>query len=250
MIEIKDKQALDKMRQTGKLLAELFELLRDYVPTCTTTLDIDTFVGEYLAKHNMISCSRGYMGYRHVTCISPNEVVVHGVPKKTRKIDHDKDLIKVDVCASYNGYCADMARCFMPLQPSKSMKRLVKVAQDALDRGIESAQIGNRIGDISYAIQTFVEKHGYGIVRDFAGHGIGKSLHEAPEILNYGSAGTGPLIKQGMAFAIEPMITEGGYHVFVTRDGWTAKTVDKSLAAHVEDTVIITEDGPEIITRL
>ena len=160
------------------------------------------------------------------------------------------DLVKVDVCASWNGYCADMARSFFVGEPlTEEAKKLVEVARQALDKGIEKACVGNRLSDISSAIQHEVEKYGFGVVRDFAGHGIGKKMHEEPEVLNYGRPGCGPILKEGMTLAIEPMITAGKYAVYVAPDGWTVKTVDGSLAAHVEDTIAITNTGPIILTR-
>lgn len=248
MITIKDAAAIKKMEITGKVLANLFKALPSLIVPGAIVLDIENYIAQYQSQHNLISCSKGYMGYRHTSCISINNTVVHGVPG-SQKIK-EGDMVKVDVCASLNGYCADMARCFFVGKVSKKAKELVDVAWSALNKGISQAKPGNRVGDISAAIQVEVESHGYGIVREFAGHGIGKNMHEAPEILNYGKTGTGPIIKAGMAFAIEPIITAGDYNVYIAKDGWTAKTVDGSLAAHVEDTVVITEKGPKIITRL
>jgi methionyl aminopeptidase len=197
----------------------------------------------------LVSQTKGYKGYKHVCCISINDEVVHGVPD-AKKILREGDLVKVDVCAALDGYCADMTRCFfVGASGSDEARRLVDTAYAALDKGIEKAVSGNRLSDISAAIQQEVERQGFGVVRIFAGHGIGKRMHEEPEILNYGIPGRGPLLQVGMAFALEPMITYGHHDVYITRDGWTAKTVDKSLAAHVEDTVIITEHGPRVITR-
>lgn len=248
MITIKDKISIEKMAAAGKLLANLYEKLSLVEFKDLTTLEVDSIIEKYLISNNMVSCSKGYFGYKHVSCISLNDVVVHGVPS-SEKIK-DGDLVKIDICASFNGYCADMARCFFVGQVSPDVKAFVQAAQKALDKGIEKAVPGNRIGDISAAIQKEVESRGFGVVREFAGHGIGKKMHEDPEILNYGRPGMGPLIRPGMAFAIEPMITMGDYKVYIKQDGWTVKTTDKSLAAHVEDTVIVTEDGPKIITRL
>ena len=190
----------------------------------------------------------GYRGYKHVSCISVNDVVVHGVPAAS-VILKDGDLVKVDICASHDGYCADMARAFFIGKPKPEAEKLVAVAESALKKGIEKARAGNRLGDISAAIQAEVEKNGFGVVRDFARHGIGKQMHEDPEILNYGKAGQGPLLQPGMTFALEPMITQGNYKVYVADDGWTVKTSDKSLAAHVEDTIAITHDEPKVLTR-
>lgn len=249
MISIKNRQGLQKMVTAGKRLAPVFQLLYDYIKPGITTADIDQFIEQYLEKHGMKSCCKGYLGYRHVSCISLNDEIVHGIPSETNRIN-ENDLIKVDVCASYDGYCADMARPYYMGIPSIEVQRFINVAQSSLDKAIKQAIPGNRLSDISAAVQKEVESNGYGIVRDFAGHGIGKKMHEDPEILNYGKPGAGPIIKPGMAFAIEPMITMGDYTIIILQDGWTAKTQDHSLAMHVEDTVIVTEHGPQITTRL
>jgi methionyl aminopeptidase len=249
MITIKNVHAQECMAVTGKLLAELFEILKEWIEPGMTTLQVDTFIDQYTQKNKMLSCTKGYHGYRHASCISVNDEVVHGVPHERSKLV-EGDLVKIDVCASYNGYCADMARPFFLGVLSKEVADFLDTAQEALNVGIASAKPGERLGTVSAAIQNVVEQRGYGVIREFAGHGIGKKMHEAPEILNYGKAGSGPVIKSGMAFALEPMITMGNYRVYVLEDGWTVKTVDKSLAAHVEDTVIVTDNGPKIITRL
>lgn len=245
----KSLHAINSMKTAGSHLAEIFAVMPEQIVAGISTAFLDSWIANELKKRSMISQSMGYHGYRHVSCISVNDEVVHGVPSDS-KILKTGDLVKVDVCASWGGYCADMARCFFVDGSNQEAQRLVDVAYASLDKGIEQALVGKRIGDISAAIQREVERHGFGVVRDFAGHGIGKKMHEDPEILNYGQPGRGPLIKAGMAFAIEPMITLGSYEVVVLKDGWTAKTVDNSLAAHVEDTVIVTENGPIITTRL
>lgn len=249
MITIKDAHAISLMKQAGAVLAGIFEKLPERIVAGVSTLEIDSWILAQLKEKGMVSQSLGYHGYRHASCISINDEVVHGVPKAS-KIIKEGDLVKIDICASLNGYCADMARCFFVSMPSQQAQRLVEVAQDALNKGIEQARVGARLTDISSAIQHEVEKHGFGVVRIFAGHGIGKKMHEDPEILNYGKPGKGPLIQAGMAFAIEPMITQGNYDVSIDKDGWTARTNDGSLAAHVEDTVVVTEQGPLIVTRL
>lgn len=241
--------AINSMKTAGKLLAEIFSLVPEQIVAGVSTATIDAWIASELKKRTMISQSLGYHGYRHVSCISVNDVIVHGVPSDQVVLKRG-DLIKVDVCASWGGYCADMARCFFVEQADSAAQQLVDVACASLDKGIEQAIVGKRIGDISAAIQHEVERHGFGVVRDFAGHGIGKRMHEDPEILNYGKPGKGPVIRAGMAFAIEPMITLGDYDLYIEQDGWTAKTVDKSIAAHVEDTVIVTDNGPIITTRL
>jgi methionyl aminopeptidase len=249
MITIKDKRSREKMAVAGKMLAEIFVVLEEHIKTGISTLELDSIIAGLMQKMGLISQSKGYLGYKHVSCISINDEVVHGVPHEHKKLSRG-DLLKIDICAAYDGYCADMARCFFVETKKPEAEKLVTVAISALNKGIEKAIAGNRLGDISAAIQREVESSGFGVVRDFAGHGIGKRMHEEPEILNYGQEGKGPLLRPGMAFALEPMITWGHYDIFVMPDGWTAKTKDGSLAAHVEDTVVITENGPHIITRL
>lgn len=248
MITIKNKAALSKMERAGALLADLFVLLPDVIKAGMSTHDLDQWIARELTKRGLTSKAKGYMGYRHVSCISINDEVVHGVPALEKKLQ-EGDLVKVDVCASWSGYCADMARCYFVGTPQLQSDKLVKVAQSALDKGIEKARAGNRLTDISAAIQEEVERHGFGVVRDFAGHGIGKQMHEDPEILNYGKPGKGPILREGMTLALEPMITLGDYKVYVDKDGWTAKTADSSLAAHVEDTIVITQGPARILTR-
>jgi methionyl aminopeptidase len=248
MIHIKNKLSIQTMARAGELLSTILEAVQQKIVPGISTAEIDTWIGECLQENNLVSCTKGYMGYQHVSCIAINDEVVHGVPRST-SILKTGDLVKIDVCASWNGYCADMARSFFVGKPSEDAKKLVDVAKQALDKGIEKARVGNRLSDISAAIQAEVEKYGFSVVRDFAGHGIGKQMHEDPEILNYGKPGCGPVLKEGMTFAIEPMITLGKHAVYIARDGWTVKTVDGSLAAHIEDTVAITNNGPMILTR-
>ncbi|HEV2917192.1 MAG TPA: type I methionyl aminopeptidase [Candidatus Babeliales bacterium] len=250
MIYIKEKKVITTMAQAGMLLAEVFTMLHSVCIEGSSTLDIDTFISNQLQKRALVSMTKGYMGYNHVSCISINDEVVHGVPNKHKKLCAG-DLVKVDICASYNGYCADMARPFFVGSISKTDKRLsfVNTARVALNKGIGMAIPGNRLTDISAAIQQEIESAGYNVVRDFAGHGIGRRMHEDPEILNYGKPGCGPLLKEGMVFALEPMLTMGNYDVYIADDGWTAKTVDGSLAMHIEDTVAITHEGPRVLTN-
>lgn len=249
MITIKNKLSIQKMYTAGQFLADIFQMISTFIKPGISTLEIDGFIEDQLRKNGLVSEMKGYVGsYKHVSCISLNDEVVHGIPSKT-KILKEGDLVKVDVCASWRGYCADMARCFVVGTVTDDVKKFLDVAQSALNKGIEKVHAGNHLSDISAAIQTEVERHGYGVVRDFAGHGIGKKMHESPEVLNYGKPGQGVILRPGMAFALEPMITMGSYKVYVMDDGWTVKTVDASLAAHVEDTVVVTEGEPYIITR-
>lgn len=249
MITLKNTEAIKKMSVAGTLLAELFQDIAAHVKPGTSTLHLDGWIAQQLKARGLVSQAKGYHGYKHDSCISLNDEVVHGVPSQ-EKILQEGDLVKIDICAAWQGYCADMARCFFVGSGNDKMRHLVSIAQQALEDGIAQARSGNRLSDISAAIQKTVEKNGYGVVRDFAGHGIGTKMHEDPEILNYGKAGQGPVLQAGMTFAIEPMITMGSYKVYVEKDGWTVKTCDKSIAAHVEDTIVITQEGPQILTRL
>jgi len=239
------------MTEAGQRLASLFDELGMQVVVGKTTLSIDSWIENKLKSLELFSEMKGYMGYQNVSCISINDVVVHGVPNKLDVLKSG-DMVTVDICASYKGYCADMARIFF-VEDDKfdftEKKKLAHVAQLSLDAAIKHALVGNHLTDISAAVQKVVEAHGYGVVRDYAGHGIGKNMHEDPEILNYGKPGHGPKLQAGMTFAIEPMITQGNYQTYVAKDGWTVKTADKSDAAHVEDTILITEQGPKILTR-
>lgn len=248
---IKGKDAIFKMKTAGQLLAGIFEMVQEVIKPGVTTLMIDQWIAGQLKKNNLVSQSKGYMGYQHVSCISVNQVVVHGIPSH-QVILKQGDLVKVDVCAAWKGYCADMARAYLVdvIEPTAEMKLFIDTAKQSLQAGIDQAVEGNRLFDISYAIQQVAESQGYGIVRDFAGHGIGKKMHEEPDVPNFGKKGTGMILRAGMTFAIEPMITMGHYDVFVMKDGWTVQTVDQSLAMHVEDTILITQNGPEILTRL
>lgn len=249
MITIKNKRTLQGIEQAGKRLAEILAEAQHIVVPGITTLALDSWLADQLKKHGLVSCCKGYMGYKHVSCISVNDVIVHGVPSD-KVFLKEGDSVTLDICASWKKFCADTARCFFVGKSSKVAYDLARVAMASLDKGIEKACVGGRLTDISAAIQHEVEKNGFGVVRDFCGHGIGKKMHEEPEILNYGQPGRGPVLRAGMVFAIEPMITQGDYRVKLASDGWTAKTVDGGLAAHVEDTVIITDNGPQVATRL
>jgi len=248
---IKSKDAIFKMKTAGKLLAGMFEIIQEVIKPGITTLAIDQWIAAYLKKNNLISQTKGYMGYQHSCCLSINQVVVHGVPSQT-VILKKGDLIKIDVCAAWKGYCADMTRAYIvgDVKISSEVKRFMDTAQYALQAGIDQAVVGNKLFDISHAIQEAIEQQGYGVVRDFAGHGIGKKMHEEPDVPNFGKKGTGMILRPGMTFALEPMLTIGSYNVHIMEDGWTVETVDKSLAMHVEDTILITENGPEVLTRL
>jgi len=249
MVNIKNKASIRKMEEAGRLLAEIFEELEHFIYPGVSTAEINQWIAKELKNKGLLSSSKGYSGYKYESCISINDELIHGLPSDYKKLKNG-DLVKVDVCASWNGYCADMARSFLVGNNVEyRAKALIDVAQVALDEGIKKAWAGNYLSDISNAIQKTVESYGFGVVRDFAGHGIGKNLHEEPEVLNYGEPGRGLVLVPGMAFALEPMITMGSYKVEVMDDGWTVRTIDRSLTAHVEDTIVITDGEPKILTR-
>ena len=248
MIIIKNKRAIEKMRTAGHLLSQILDNLRPLIKEGISTLKIDAFVEDEILRSGLAPECKGYAGYKYSTCISLNDGIVHGLPSN-KIVLKSGDFVKVDVVASYKGYCADMTRFYFVGSVSSDVKKIAEVAQTALDAGIAMALEGNYLSDISATIQAVVEKEGFGIVRDFAGHGIGRDLHEDPEIPNYGKPGEGPILRSGMTLAIEPMITAGSFNVKIMDDGWTAKTVDGSIAAHVEDTVLVTTGTPEVLTR-
>ncbi len=248
-IVIKNKIAREKMKTAGALLAAIMQEAGSLVREGVSTFEIDASLEKELHKAGLKPTCKGYAGYRHATCISPNDVIVHGIPSK-EVILKNGDFVKIDIVASYKEYCADMARFYFVGDVAPVVRRLANVAQTALDEGIKIIRPGIRVSDISVTIQKIVEQEGFGVVRKFSGHGIGKNLHELPDVPNFGKKGEGPILRAGMALAIEPMITQGSYEVKIMPDGWTAKTIDGGFAAHVEDTVLVTEDGFDIVTRV
>jgi|SaaInlLV_10m_DNA_2_1039722.scaffolds.fasta_scaffold00131_9 methionyl aminopeptidase len=251
MIIIKNKIAVEKMKVAGALLAQVLSDVAEYVIPGKTTLEINDIIERKMIASDLHPVCKGYGGYSWATCISLNDVVVHGVPS-AKVVLKSGDFVKIDVAGSYKKYCADMARYFFVGEVSPQIKKIAAVAQRALDGAIDIIVPGKRISDVSAVIQKEVERHGFGVVRKFAGHGIGKDLHEDPEIPNFNDpdAVLGPILREGMTLAIEPMITERSYEIRVMSDGWTAKTLDGGIAAHVEDTVLVTHDGAEVLTRL
>jgi methionyl aminopeptidase len=247
MIYIKDENSIQKMLQAGKLLSEIFLELPSRILPGVSTLEINNWIESQLLEKNLKTTMKGYHGYKHVSCISLNEEVVHGVPRSDRLIK-ENDVVKVDVCASWQGYCADMARPFVVGAITQEVQDMITAAKKALNAGIQAIIPGNKVSDISYEIQKVIDVHGYGIVREFAGHGIGASMHEDPDVCNYGKPGRGAILREGMAFAIEPMITRGSHEILIEKDGWTARTKDRKLAMHIEDTVIVQKDGPLVTT--
>ena len=235
------------MREAGKVNGEILRKLSEIIKPGISTLDIDKYVEKIVGERGMIASEKGYFGYPASVCVSVNEEVVHGIPS-SKRILKDGDIVSVDLVVEYKGYMADAARTYPVGNVSSVAKLLIETAEKAFFDGIAFAKEGYRLQDISHAIQETVEGQGFGVIRDFVGHGIGREMHEEPQIPNLGKAGKGPRLLKGMTLAIEPMITEGSYEVRVLPDNWTAVTVDKGLAAHYENTVVITDGEPELLT--
>ena len=247
MIIIKAKHELDLMREAGKVNAYILNELQNLIKPGISTLEIDRFVEKTVKKHGMIASEKGYCGYPASICVSINDEVVHGIPSKKR-ILRDGDIVSCDLVVEYQSYMADSARTYPVGNVSPEAAHLIKTAEKAFWNGIAYAKEGYRLSDISHAIQETVEGEGFGVIRDFVGHGIGSEMHEDPQIPNVGKPGKGPRLQRGMTLAIEPMITQGSWEVDILEDDWTAVTIDGGLAAHYENTVIITDGEPELLT--
>ncbi|MEK6692537.1 MAG: type I methionyl aminopeptidase [Nitrospirota bacterium] len=249
MIILKSSQEIEKMALACRIVAEALEELKGLVKPGVTTLELDRFVETFILDRGGAPAFKGYRGYPNSLCTSINSQVVHGIPSPHSMLE-EGDIISLDLGVYYDGYYGDGAVTYPVGNISTSARKLLDVTEDALYEGIGMARPGYRISDISSTIQTYVEKKGYSVVRDFVGHGIGRSLHEEPQIPNFGPSGQGPRIKEGMTFAIEPMVNAGDYAVVIMEDKWTAVTKDGSLSAHFEHTVAVTKDGTVIMTQL
>lgn len=246
---VKNKGAIDKMRVAGQHLAQLMEEVKGLIAPGMSTLELDTLIDQRIVSRGLKPVCKGYAGYQHATCISVNDVIVHGIPSRETVLKFG-DFVKIDVIASYKSYCADITRYFFVGQAQEVAYKMAEVAQRALDAAIKIAVPGNKVSDISACVQEIVEKEGFSVIRAYSGHGIGKDLHEEPDIPNFGKPGKGMVLQEGMTLAIEPMIAERGCDVTVMKDGWTARTADGGLAAHVEDTIVVRRGGAEVLTRL
>jgi methionyl aminopeptidase len=246
MIIRKSSREIEKMGAAGALVAETIAHVGGLLRPGITTEELDGAAGAFIREHGGIPTSEDYKGYPKAICISPNDVVVHGIPGGFEV--GDGDLVTIDVGVTLDGYIADSAYTFGVGDIEDRDQRLLDVAQDALAAGIAEAVVGNRVGDVSHAIQEVVEAGGFAVVRSLVGHGVGRHYHEDPHIPNFGEPGRGPRLSEGMTIAIEPMITSGSPEVLVDDDGWTIRTADGSMSAHFEHTVAITEDGPRILT--
>lgn len=249
MIIIKNLEEINKIRKSCQIVAKVLEELKFYIKEGLSTKDIELFIENLIEKMGGVPAFKGYKGYPASACISVNSQVVHGIPSDKFFIK-EGDIVSVDVGVIFDGFYGDGAYTYPVGKISEEAKNLMKVTEEALYEGIKKAKPGGRVGDISYAIQRHVETKGFSVVRAFVGHGIGRSLHEEPQIPNFGKEGTGPKLKRGMTLAIEPMVNAGTYEVVILPDGWTAVTKDGSLSAHYEHTIAITEDEPEILTKI
>jgi methionyl aminopeptidase len=246
-IRIKTPEELIVLREAGRILATIVADLKSSLRPGMTTRDIDLLAEVLIVRHAVTAAFKGYRGFPANACISVNEEVVHGIPGA--RVIKDNDLVSIDMGIIHKGYFSDMAVTVGIGSLEASRQKLIDVTRQALLKGIAEARPGNRLGDISSAIQKYVESKGFSVVRDFVGHGIGKDLHEDPEIPNYGEPHKGVLLKSGMVFAIEPMVNMGRFGIKILEDGWTAVTMDKKPSAHFEHTVAITESGPMVLTE-
>ncbi|MBI4733231.1 MAG: type I methionyl aminopeptidase [Rubrobacteridae bacterium] len=248
MIIRKSRDEIANMRQAGRIVAKVLEVIEEKIKPGVELAELDRLAESTIRKSGARPAFKGYKGFPATICASRNETVVHGIPGKQRLLEGD--IISIDVGAEFKGYYGDMAATYPVGEISDSAKRLIEVTRNSLLKGIEKCREGYFLYDISNAVQTEAEAAGFSVVRDFVGHGIGREMHEEPQIPNYGAAGRGPKLKSGMVLAIEPMVNVGDYRVEILDDNWTVVTIDKSLSAHFEHTVAITDDGPEILTVL
>lgn len=246
MIVLKSPREIEAMKKAGELLAACHKEIKKMIKPGISTWEIDQFVDHYLEKNGAIAQQKGYRGYEYATCASINDEVCHGFPRKEPL--NAGDIVTIDMVVNVNGALADSAWTYVVGEATAETNRLVEVTKNSLYKGIEAAVVGNRIGDIGHAIQTYVEGEGFSVVRNFIGHGIGPSIHEKPDVPHFGLPGKGPRIKEGMVFTIEPMVNVGSYETKMDSNGWTARTVDGKYSAQFEHTIAITKDGPIILT--
>jgi methionyl aminopeptidase len=248
MIVCKSSAELEKMHRAGLVVWEVLNLLREAVRPGVTTLDLEKIAERRTAEHGVRPAFKGYRGYPCVLCASVNQEVVHGIPSPSRRLK-EGDIISLDFGVESDGYYGDAALTIPVGKVAPEVEKLLRVTRESLDRAIEKVRPGNRLGDVSAAVQQWVEENGFSVVREFVGHGIGTKMHEEPNVPNYGEPGRGPRLEEGMVLAIEPMVSAGGPGVKVLEDDWTAVTTDGSYAAHFEHTVAVTRDSPWILTR-
>ncbi len=248
MIILKSLKEIEKIRTACLIVTDALDGIRELIKPGLNTLALDEFAEKFIIKAGGKPAFKGYRGYPKSLCTSINEQVVHGIPSRGVLL-RSGDIISLDLGAIIDGYYGDAAITLPVGNISEEAKRLLRVTEEALYKGIEAARAGNRLHDVSHAVQSHAEAHGYSVVRDFVGHGIGRSLHEDPQVPNYGERGTGPRLKPGMVFAVEPMVNVGGRETVINDDGWTAVTADGSLSSHFEHTIAVMTDGPWILSK-
>ena len=247
MIIIKSDSEIDLMRESGKVTGYILKELENVIKPGLSTADVNHFVEKTIRDAGMIPTFLGYGGFPASACVSVNEEVVHGIPDKKR-ILREGDIVSVDVGSTYKGYVSDAARTYAVGEISEEARHLIDATRDSFFAGLEFCKVGCRLSDISHAIQASAEGEGFSVIRDYVGHGVGQQMHEDPQIPNFGKAGRGPRLAKGMVFAIEPMICEGTYDVRTLSNDWTVVTLDGKLSAHYENTVVITDGEPELLT--
>jgi methionyl aminopeptidase len=248
-VELKSAHEISLMREAGRIVSEILDALEKMVAPGVTTWDLDQEAERLIYEKGARPAFKGYNGFPACLCASVNEEVVHGIPSRKRKLA-EGDLMKLDFGVVFKGYYGDSARTVPVGQVTPAAAALVEVTRESLRRGIAQLVPGNTLGDVGAAVQSYVESKGFTVVKDFVGHGIGRKLHEAPQVPNYGKKGEGMKLRAGMTLALEPMVNAGTFKVEVLEDDWTAVTLDRKLSAHFEHTVLITEKGPEILTRV
>ena len=246
MITLKSKREIDLLKKAGNIVYLTHQYLRPFIKPGIKTIELDKLAEKFIKDHGATPSFKGYEGFPYTLCISINDEVVHGFPSE--RVLQNGDIISIDIGACYKGYHGDSAWTYTVGDVSDDAKYLLEHTEKALYEGIKQAKVGARIGDISYAIEKYAKEHNLGVVKELVGHGVGTSVHEAPDVPNYGTKGTGPKIRDGMVIAIEPMLTLGSPDIYVEDNDWTVVTMDSSLSAHFEHTIVITNDGVEILT--
>ncbi len=247
MIILKSKREIDMMREAAKVTGEILNMLPEITKPGISTLDIDSFVEDRIRHYNMIPSFKGYGGFPGSACVSLNDEIVHGIPSPKR-ILKEGDIVSVDTGATYKGYCSDAARTYPVGEISEIAAKLIKVTKESFFEGLKYCVDGYKISDIGHAVQLHAEKNGFSVIRDYTGHGLGRDLHEDPQIPNYGKPNKGPRIRRGMVIAVEPMICQGGYETTTLPNEWTVVTEDGMLSSHYENTIAITDGEPELLT--
>jgi methionyl aminopeptidase len=247
MIIVKSPREIEAMRRAGAIVGQFFEEVKSMIRPGNATFALEEFADEYVRRHGVKGAFKGYLGYPANLCTSINEEVVHGIPSRKRVL-RDGDIVSIDFGVVRDGYYGDAAKTYAVGSVPESSRKLMRATEAALSSAVEAFREGNRVGDISAAVQETAEGAGFSVVRDFVGHGIGRMLHEEPQVPNFGARGTGPLLAPGMVLAIEPMVNEGGHEVEVLPDGWTVVTRDRKRSAHFEHMIAVTEEGCKILS--